>query len=805
MFRTRWLDGIRSLVRRPVGQRRSRLSKRRAKVEKLEDRALLAAQVVAASPGTQAVVPGNSFSIDVDYSTLDDLGQPAQLQGTGFGVRLHYDSSSVTFDSVTNAFATGLIPASDQAESGGQVDSDPNTDRFVLVAWFDFINPWPGAANTQPLQLYTANFTAAAGFSGTSTFNFTRSSTGSFADFQSNSPTITEFVTPDISISDAADVTEGGASIFTVTLDQDPSGVVTVDYSTANETADETDYTAQTNQTLTFNPGESLTQQISVATTQDGFVEADETFVINLTGATNGNIVAAQGQATILNDDLPEVSVADAGTVAEGDDAVFVVSLDQAPLADVIVTVSTADGIGGSPAEAPGDFNAISGQVLTFSPGGALTQQVTVVTNDDTISEADEQFTLEIDSVTGGTESTTAGSGTATISTNDAPIVSISDAADVTEGGIATFTVSIDQAPALDLTVDFAAASGTATLTDDFEVTTGSLTFTSTGPLTQLVTVQTTLDALVEQDEAFAVTLSNVGNGVLGTASANATILDDDMPAISVADAATVAEGTDVVFTVSLDQAPVAPVMVTVDTSDGSATDPDDYTAVSGMVLTFNPGGDLTQNVTVPTINDTALEFDEDFFLLLSNPSGATINDDQGQAIITSEDVPVVSVSDAADVAEGTDAVFFVSLDTLPLTGQDLTVDIVTADGTALDGSDYTGGTQSLTFTSIGALTQQVSVSTTDDTLVEPDETFSVTLTNVSNGTISDASANVTITSEDIPTVSISDAPAVAEGTDAVFTVSLDQAPLADVTIDVATSDDTAATFVRFVLRDGLF
>ena len=115
--------------------------------ERTERRALLTTQVVTATPGTQAVSPGDSFSIDVDYSTRNDLDQPAQLQGTGLGLRLHYDSSAVTFTNVTDAFQTGLSPVSDQPESAGQMDNDSNTDRFVLMAWFDLINPWPGPAN----------------------------------------------------------------------------------------------------------------------------------------------------------------------------------------------------------------------------------------------------------------------------------------------------------------------------------------------------------------------------------------------------------------------------------------------------------------------------------------------------------------------------------------------------------------------------------------------------------------------------------------------------------------------------------
>ena len=51
------------------------------------------------------------------------------------------------------------------------------------------------------------------------------------------------------------------------------------------------------------------------------------------------------------------------------------------------------------------------------------------------------------------------------------------------------------------------------------------------------------------------------------------------------------AVGTDIVFTVSLDQAPVADVTVTLSTTDDSAVSPDDFTAATDAMLTFSPGG----------------------------------------------------------------------------------------------------------------------------------------------------------------------------------------------------------------------
>ena len=66
------------------------------------------------------------------------------------------------------------------------------------------------------------------------------------------------------------------------------------------------DYISQTG-TLTFpasGPG-STTQTITIQVCKDPDFEANETFVVNLSNATNADISDNQGVGTILNDDVP--------------------------------------------------------------------------------------------------------------------------------------------------------------------------------------------------------------------------------------------------------------------------------------------------------------------------------------------------------------------------------------------------------------------------------------------------------------------------------------------------------------------
>ncbi len=76
------------------------------------------------------------------------------------------------------------------------------------------------------------------------------------------------------------------------------------------------------------------------------------------------------------------------------------------------------------------------------------------------------------------------------------------------------------------------------------------------------------------------------------------------------------------------------------------------------------------------------------------------------------------------------------------------TVDWATSDGTATAGSDYTAANGTVTFNP-GETSKPVSVDVLGDTTFEPDETFTVTLSNPSGSTIGTASATGTITNDD--------------------------------------------------------
>ncbi|NEQ72661.1 MAG: hypothetical protein F6K23_06010, partial [Okeania sp. SIO2C9] len=209
------------------------------------------------------------------------------------------------------------------------------------------------------------------------------------------------------------------------------------------------------------------------------------------------------------------------------------------------------------------------------------------------------------------------------------PNISIADAATVTEGETATFTVSLDQAATTDVTFEFSTSDEEATADADYTPNSATVTIPA-GETEATISVETTDDTEIEAgDETFNVTLANANGAVIADGTAVGTIQDNDeapVTNISIADAAPVLEGYTTNFTVSLDQPATEDVTVSYTTTDGSATQPDDYTETSGTITI--PTGSTQANITVPTVLDAQQnEPDETFNVNLSNPiTGAIAN-----------------------------------------------------------------------------------------------------------------------------------------------------------------------------------
>ncbi len=210
---------------------------------------------------------------------------------------------------------------------------------------------------------------------------------------------------------------------------------------------------------------------------------------------------------------------------------------------------------------------------------------------------------------------------------------------------------------------------------------------------------------------------------------------------------------TSFIFTVSL-SAPAGAGGVTFDitTSDGTAVQPGDYTQNSLTSQTI-PAGSSTYSFTVLVNGDVTPETNETFLVNVTNVTGATVTDGQGQGTIVNDDAaPNLTINDVS-LNEGnagtTTFTFTVSL-SAPAPAGGVTFDIATADGTATQPSDYTQ--KSLTFQTIpaGSSTYTFDVLVNGDVTAETNETFSVNVTNATNAIVTDGQGLGTIVNDDL-------------------------------------------------------
>lgn len=223
------------------------------------------------------------------------------------------------------------------------------------------------------------------------------------------------------------------------------------------------------------------------------------------------------------------------------------------------------------------------------------------------------------------------------------------------------------------------------------------------------------------------------------------------LPTLSIGDIA-VTEGdrgtTTARFTLTLSQVSATPVTVRWASADGTATTANaDYRAASGTV-TF-AAGQTTQTVSVLVNGDKRAENDETFFVRLSQASGATLADAEGQGTIRNDDKPTLTVGNVS-VTEGhsgaTNAVFVLAL-SVPTT-KTVTVSYATSNGTATAGSDYVAASGTVTFAP-GETTKTISIAANGDTLVEANETFRLSLSSAVNVTLGTTLATGTIVNDD--------------------------------------------------------
>ncbi len=625
-----------------------------------------------------------------------------------------------------------------------------------------------------------------------------------------------------IELSPASIPENGGQSRVTAKLNTIVDAVVEVTVTTApTGIAEPGDYT-QTGTRLTIPAGQKTsTGTVTISAADDGIAGPDKHLIVTATvvvvGMEESGLIWhpwTEG-LTILDDDVAStgiaLSVLPSSVPEDGGSRTVTVTaaLDEGARAGE-TPVTVAVGAAGDAAEEGTDYQTVADLAMAIAEGNtADTATFTLVPTDDAVAEGDETL-----SVSGST--TVAGLAvTATeVTITDDDVASTGIALSVLpssvpeDGGSRTVTVTaaldgsarVGETP---VTVAVGAAGDAAEEGTDYQTVADLAMAIAEGNTadTATFTLVPTDDAVAEGDETLSVSGSTTVAGLAVTAT-EVTITDDDgSAAVTVADA-TAAEGDTLTFTVTLDKAVQGGLTVTPSFTDVSATSGTDYTE-NTAALTFAGTASETQTFKVATTEDALVEGDETFTVGLT-VSGTTLSvtaTDTGTGTITDDDgSAAVTVGDAS-AAEGDALTFTVTLDKAVQGG--LTVTPSFTDVTATKGTDYTENTAALTFAGTAGETETFKVATTEDALVEGDETFtvgltvsgttlSVTATDTGTGTINDDDTTPTAITLSLNPSSVSEG---ADATDITVTASLNgSARTTATTVSVTRTGGTATS-----------
>lgn len=292
--------------------------------------------------GVPASATGTILNDDLPSLVINDVTANEGNAGTTnftFTVSLSAPAGpgGVTFDIATaNGSATGGIDYVASALTNQTIPAGSSTYTFTVLVNGELLN--------EPSETFFVNVTNVIN--------------AVVIDGQGVGTIVNDDPLPSLSINDVT-VTEGNSGttnvVFTVTLSAASGQSVGVNYATADGTATQpADYT-NTSGSLTFTPGQT-TRTITVPVIGETVPEANETFFVNLSGASNATISDNQGVGTITNDDVP-------------------VTISPATVPNGAVATAYSQTITASGGVAPYSFAVTAGALpagLTLSPAGVL-------------------------------------------------------------------------------------------------------------------------------------------------------------------------------------------------------------------------------------------------------------------------------------------------------------------------------------------------------------------------------------------------------------------------------------------------
>jgi hypothetical protein len=556
-------------------------------------------------------------------------------------------------------------------------------------------------------------------------------------------------------VSIAANVSQAenlSPQIFTITLSNPVDVPVTVQFTTADNTATDADNdyepVAPANQTVSFLANTTMAQTINVTVNNDNKVEADEVFNVSIgtLAASSRNVTfgTSSRTGTIINDDAATVTLSAAASplqFPEGNSGttnfVFTATLNNPVQGGFQIAYTTSDGL----ALTPEDYTDNDG-TLTFTGNANETQNITVQAKGDLKVEANESFFMALGAITNAPTGVTA-------NTTQLQGLIVNDELDWGDAPDSYNTLSANNGARHNTSIAFHLG---ATIDGDLD---GQPTATANGD-----------DTDAEGDDDDGVTLPSV---LVTSTTANITVNASGAGFLN----------------------------AWVDFNNSGNWDASEQIFTNVALTT----GDNALSFAVPAGATPANTFARFRYTTASVASPAftglqTTGEVEDYAI---QIVNTQFLIDDVAVTEGnagtTNLTFTISR---TVNANACSVNYAITGGTATSPSDYqifTNGT--VNFTAGGAFSQTVTVVINGDNTVELNETILMTLSNPINGSILDGSGTGTITNDDAATITISN-PSVVEGTfgttTMTFDLALSQPSDANVVVNYGTVDGTATT-----------
>ena len=552
------------------------------------------------------------------------------------------------------------------------VDPTDNTDVTAEPASLTFTTTTWNTAQTVTVSAGQDDDTS----DDTATVTHTVSGYGTVSTAPAVSVTVTDNDTQGVTVTPTSlTVNEGGSGTYTVVLDTQPTGDVTIGV------ADDSPEVDVLPSSLTFSASNWATAQtVTVSAASDGDI-ADDTATVSHTvnGGDYAGLNASSVAVTVTDTSVRGITFpVPSLTVVEGSTNTYTVVLDTIPTATVTVGIASS-----SSADV-----TTSPSTLTFTADTWNTaQRVTVTAVHDEIDEDAKTVSLT-HTASGGDYGSVIAIFNVQVNDNDTRGMTVSAVSlMVNEGGSGTYTVKLNTQPTSGVTVTVNDPTNNTDVTTD----PASLTFsTSNWATTQTVTVSAAEDADLSRDTA-TVTHTLAGGDYEAFAAPDVAVVvtDNDTPGVTVSPTElTVGEGSTRRYTVTLNTLPAVDVTVTI-------VDPTDNTEVTAepASLTFTTTDWATaQTVTVRAAEDGDASDDTATVTHTVSGYGTVSTAPEVSVTVTDNDTRRVTVTPTElTISEGGSGTYSVVLDAEPSGG--VTVAI------SSNNTDVTVSPASLTFT----------------------------------------------------------------------------------------------------------